>query len=70
MERDEQSPRRESHEQWLDEEEELLEQPPMRRGVVNERRSDVGGRGTQFMTLMLLGVLVVTVLLVPLVLPP
>lgn len=62
MDHHEQPPRRESHEQWLDEEDDLPEQPPMRRGVVNERRSSAGGRATQLMTFLLLGVLVVMVL--------
>jgi hypothetical protein len=62
MEHHEQSPRRESHERWLDEEDDLSQQPPADRGVVKEWRSSAEGRGTQFMTFLLLGVLVVMVL--------
>lgn len=62
MDHHERAPQRESDERWLDEEDDLPQQPPMRRGAVNERRSGTEGRGTQFMTFLLLGVLVVMVL--------
>jgi hypothetical protein len=62
MDQYERPPRRESDERWLDEEDDLPQQPPMRRGALNERRSSTEGSGTQFMTFLLLGVLVVMVL--------
>jgi hypothetical protein len=64
MDHHEQSPRRDPHDQWLDEEEDddLPQPPAMRRGGYNERRSSAAQRGTQMMTFLLLGVLVVMVL--------
>ncbi|RBP47434.1 hypothetical protein DES53_101231 [Roseimicrobium gellanilyticum] len=62
MDHHEQPPRREPHERWLDEEDDLPQPPPMRRGGLNERRSETVRRSTQVMTFLLLGVLVLMVL--------
>ena len=63
MDSHEQRPRREPQDDWMEEDDDLPPPPGMRRGGVNEYRSRAqGGGGTQVMTWLLLGVLVVMVL--------